>query len=355
MAKERLGEMETVQTGKLHKAGLGWKVLRTGNATWLLVLVLLFLFPTFFPDLFYIRLVNEMLIFGLVALSLDVMLGYTGMLSFMPNTYMGVSAYIIGIFLIHISPESLWIAFLVGIIATSLIALVVGLVQVRIGGLGFALLTVAFGMMFYTIAFKWDAVTGGDNGLMGVPLPNIKFFGVMLGNLGDTSVMYYFSISIVAISYFIARKIVSSPFGAVLEAIREDEELASYIGIDVYKYKLLGWMLSCMLASVSGALFIMYQGYINPDTLGPFCGAGILMMVLLGGLGTLWGPIVGAGIFIFLQDYVSALTQNWEVFVGLIVVLLVLFMPEGIAGIYYHLANRWRESRRHDDNGLANE
>lgn len=300
----------------------------------LLVIVLasLILFPFLTKNLFYIKLVNAMMIYGLLAMSLDFLLGYTGLLSFMHNAYLGISAYIVGIFLINVAPEALWLAILIGLLGTSAIALPVGWIQVRTGGLAFALLTIAFGMMFYTLVWKLD-ITGGSDGLMGVPLPDLKIFGIGLGNLGDPRTMYFFSLVVLIVCYCIAQRLIHSPFGAVLQAIRENEERASFIGYNVHRFKLYGWIISCALASISGALFILYKGYIGPPTMGIFAGAGILMMVLLGGIRTLWGPIVGACIFIYIEDYISTLTVHWKTFVGLIVIFLVLFLPRGIAGL----------------------
>lgn len=304
-----------------------------GIAALLVIVACLALFPFVVTNRFYISLVNEMLIYGLLAMSLDVLLGYTGLLSFMHNAYMGVGAYTVGLFLIHVSPSSVWLAGLAGIVVTLLIALPVGWVQVRTGGLAFALLTLAFGMMFYTIVWKWYDLTGGDDGLMGVPQPDISLGGISLGSSGDPTNMYLFTLFMVLIAFLLTWRIIHSPFGAVLEAIRENEERASFVGINVRRYKLYGWMYACMLASVSGGLFILYRGYIGPTTMSAFAGAGVLMMVLLGGMGSLWGPIVGAGIFLFMQDYISTMTEHWELFVGLVVILLVLFMPRGFAGL----------------------
>jgi branched-chain amino acid transport system permease protein len=302
-----------------------------------LILAVLAAFPFLAKNRFYISLANEMLIYGLLALSLDVMLGYTGLLSFMHNAYLGIGAYIVGIFLIHVSAASLWLAMLVGVTGTCLIALPVGWVQVRTGGLAFALLTLAFGMMFYTIVWKWYAVTGGDDGLMGVPATSVSLAGIVLGKTKDPKVIYLFSLAVVTICFLATRRIIRSPFGAVLEAIRENEERAAFIGIPVRLYKLLGWMLACLLAGVAGSLFVVYKGYIGPITMSAFAGAGVLMMVLLGGMGSLWGPMVGAAIFIFIQDYISTKTEHWEIYLGLVVILLVLFMPKGVAGMGEHL------------------
>ena len=302
-------------------------------AALLVIVACLALFPFVVTNRFYISLVNEMLIYGLLAMSLDVLLGYTGLLSFMHNAYLGLGAYVVGLFLIHVSPSSIWLAGLAGIVVTLLFALPVGWVQVRTGGLAFALLTLAFGMMFYTIVWKWYDLTGGDDGLMGVPHPDISLGGLSLGNSGDPTTMYLFTLIIVLIAFLLTWRIIHSPFGAVLEAIRENEERASFVGINVRRYKLYGWMYACMLASVSGGLFILYRGYIGPTTMSAFAGAGVLMMVLLGGMGSLWGPVIGAGIFLFMQDYISTMTEHWELFVGAVVILLVLFMPRGFVGL----------------------
>ncbi len=300
------------------------------------------LLPFVWSNRFYISLITEIMIYGLLAMSLDVLLGYTGLLSFMHNAYLGIGAYVVGLFLIHVSPTSLWLACLIGIVVTGLIALPVGWIQVRTGGLAFALLTLAFGMMFYTIVWKWYGLTGGDDGLMGVPSPDIQVFGWSVGNAGNPTHMYLLTLFVVAIALVLTRRIIRSPFGAVLEAIRENEERAAFVGIAVRRYKLFGWVLACILAGTSGALFILYKGYIGPTTMSAFAGAGVLMMVLLGGLGTLWGPIIGAGIFIYIQDYISTMTEHWEIFLGLVVIFLVLFMPSGFVG----LGNLFKRLRR---------
>ncbi|MFP3911956.1 MAG: branched-chain amino acid ABC transporter permease [Desulfobacteraceae bacterium] len=309
----------------------------------LIVVACLTLFPFVVTNRFYISLVNEMLIYGLLAMSLDVLLGYTGLLSFMHNAYLGLGAYVVGLFLIHVAPSSLWLALLAGVVVTSVIALPVGWVQVRTGGLAFALLTLAFGMMFYTIVWKWYSLTGGDDGLMGVPHPDIQVLGITLGSSGNPTTMYLLSLCIVFICFLLTWRIIHSPFGAVLEAIRENEERASFVGINVRRYKLYGWMYACMLAGVSGGLFILYRGYIGPTTMSAFAGAGVLMMVLVGGMGSLWGPIVGAGIFIFMQDYISTMTEHWELFVGLVVIILVLFLPRGFIGLGDYLTRFRKE------------
>ncbi len=290
--------------------------------------------PLLLPNKFYLRLINEIMIYGLLAMSLDVLLGYTGLLSFMHNAYLGVGAYATGLLLIHVCPQSLWLGIIGGVLVTMIISLPVGWVQVRTGGLAFALLTVAFGMMFYTVAWKWYDLTGGDDGLMGVPQPDINLFGLKIASSGDAIAIYYFTLIVVLGLFLLTWRIIQSPLGAVLEAIRENEERASFVGINVRRYKLIGWMLACGLAGSAGSLYILYRGYTGPGVMSAFAGAGVLMMVLLGGMGSLWGSFIGAAVFIYMQDYLSTMTEHWEFFVGAVVILLVLFMPEGLAGFY---------------------
>lgn len=309
-------------------------------APYITVAVILLLVPVFVDNKFYLRLLTEMLIYGLLALSLDVLLGFTGLLSFMHNAYLGISAYIVGLFLKLVSPNSMWMAMLAGIIGTGLISVPVGWVQVRTGGLAFALLTIAFGMMFYTIAWKWYSVTGGDDGLVGVPQPDITLFGLHLGSTSSCKTMYLLSLLVVIVCFLLTKRIMNSPFGSVLQAIRENESRAAFVGIPCQRYKLYGWIMACLLAAMAGGLYIIYKGNIGPGTMSAFSGASVLMMVLLGGIGTLWGPILGAGVFIFIHDYLSTLTEHWEIYVGLVVVLLVMFMPSGLAGLIQFLGRK---------------
>lgn len=310
----------------------------------LVLIGILFAVPFFVTNRFYLSLVTEILVYGLLAMSLDVLLGYTGLLSFMHAVYMGIGAYTTGLFLIFIDPTaSIWVLMLLGVFATAVIALPIGWVQVRTGGFAFALLTIAFGMMLYTVVWKARDITGGDDGLIGIPSLNIGLGSWVLGTTKDPTVIYFVILTIVLACFFLTWRIMRSPFGAVLESIRENEERTSFIGINVRRYKLMGWMLACSLAGVSGVLFTLLKCSVSPSMMDSGAGGSVLMMTLLGGMGTLWGPFVGAGIFIFAQDYISTMTEHWMIFLGFILILLVLFMPKGIAGLN---AFSFRKSKR---------
>jgi len=299
-----------------------------------LLLAVLIALPFFVTNRFYLRLATEILIYGLLAMSLDVLLGYTGLLSFMHAAYMGIAAYTVGLFLKYVAPSSsIWILLILGTGVTAMVALPIGWLQVRTGGFAFALLTIAFGMMYYTVVWKARNITGGDDGLIGLPSPEITLGNWVIGSTKDPTTIYLFTLTVVLICFLLTWRIMQSPFGAVLESIRENEERASFVGIHVHRYKLLGWMLACTLAGIAGVLFTLLKCSVSPTMMDPMAGGAVLMMTLLGGLGTLWGPFVGAGIFIFVQDYISTMTEHWMIFLGLVLIFLVLFIPKGIAGL----------------------
>ncbi len=315
---------------------------RKGLIIQVLVLLGLVLLPFVLGNKFYLRLVTEIIIYGLLAMSLDVLLGFTGLLSFMHAAYMGIGAYTVAIFLSYADPgASMWVTFPLAVGVTVVFAFVAGWLQVRTGGFAFALLTVAFGMMYYTAVWKARSITMGDDGLCGLPKPDISIGPLVLGNMNDSHVAYYFTLVVVAACFFLTRRIIRSPFGAVLESIRENTERASFIGINVRNYKLMGWMLACTLAGISGILFTYLKGSVSPTLMDARAGGVVLMMTLLGGMGTLWGAFIGAAAFIFLQDFISGMTENWMVFLGLAVILLTLFMPKGLADLPVRLGRRF--------------
>jgi branched-chain amino acid transport system permease protein len=306
-----------------------------------LVLMVFLLLPLVLTNRFFLRLATEMLIYGLLAMSLDVLLGFTGLLSFMHAAYMGIAAYTVAIFLTYVDPDaSMWVTLPLGVGVTLFLALIIGWLQVRTGGFAFALLTVAFGMMYYTIIWKMRTITCGDDGLCGLPRPDIALGPLVIGNMNSNLTAYFFTLTVVLVCFLLTRRIIRSPFGAVLESIRENAERAAFIGINVRRYKLLGWLLACGLAGISGVLFTYLKGSVSPSVMDAGAGGTVLMMTLLGGMGTLWGSFVGAAVFIFLQDFISTMTEEWMVFLGLAVVLLVLFLPKGLAGLALKLSKK---------------
>jgi len=283
-------------------------------------------------DRFVIYLAMRVMLLAIFALGYNLLLGRTGLLSFGHGALYATGAYGMALVNLHLTQDPL-LGILAGVALATACALIVGFFCVRHTEIYFAMLTLAFGMMFYTVAWKWYDLTGGDDGLMGLPQPDITLFRLNLASSGNSTAIYLFTLAILLLCFLFTWRVIHSPLGAVLEAIRENEERASFVGINVKRYKLIGWMLACGLAGAAGSLYILYRGYTGPGVMGAFEGAGVLMMVLLGGMGTLWGPFIGAALFIVLKDQLSSWTQDWEIFIGAIVILLVLFLPKGVAGL----------------------
>ncbi len=335
-------QLELITMEKKIETQRDWK----GIAIQASVLLALVLLPLVLENRFYLRLVTEITIYGLLAMSLDVLLGFTGLLSFMHAAYMGIAAYSVALFLTYVDPTaSIWLTFPLALAVTVAVAFAAGWLQVRTGGFAFALLTVAFGMLYYTVVWKARSLTCGDDGLCGLPKPDIAVGSLVLGNMNDSQTAYYFTLAVVAACFFLTRRIIRSPFGAVLESIRENPERASFIGINVRFYKLMGWVLACALAGISGILFTYLKGSVSPTLMDARAGGIVLMMTLLGGMGTLWGSFIGAAAYIFLQDFISGMTEDWMVFLGLAVILLTLFMPKGLADLPIRLGRRMIRQR----------
>jgi branched-chain amino acid transport system permease protein len=315
------------------------------NIGLLLLLFLLILFPFAINNRFYVALIADMLTFGLMAMSVDILIGYTGLVPFGHAAYFGLGAYALGLFSVYISSSSIWLLLLVGILVPSIIAIPFGWLQVRLGGIAFALLSMAFSMMFYTFFWKWRNVTGGDDGLPLLELPDIGIGNFVLGSVDNFTVMYFFVLCIVLILFLIVWRVIHSPFGFVLLAIRENEERASFVGINVRRFKLLAFILAGAVAGTAGCLHALHRIHLVPDLLHWSTSGEALIMALLGGVGTLWGPFLGSAVFIFAKDYVSTVTEHWMIFIGLLVILIVYFMPRGLVGLGKYLRRSKEEVR----------
>lgn len=293
-------------------------------------LVLVMLFPLVAPSKFYVNLAAEMLIYGLWALSLDVLIGYTGLVSFGHAAYFGLGVYGTGLLLkkagISIGPA------MGGGIALSLFAaLLVGFLIVRLSGITFAMLTLAFAQMFFTIAWRWSSLTGGDDGVS-VPRPDLEVWGRVV-SLQSSTAYYYFVLALVVGAYAFTYRLVNSPVGAALEAIRENEVRAESIGLASSWYKLTAFTIAGTVAGLAGSLFVMFKGFAAPSLLHWSASGSVLMMAILGGTGTLYGPFAGAALMVFAQDYLSSYTEHWMLPFGLLFILVVRYFRGGLAGM----------------------
>ena len=284
----------------------------------------------------YHALLSEMVIFAVFAIGFNLLLGYTGILSFGHAAYFGLAGYAMGLLLIH-TALPLWAAMLAGVVLAGVAATIIGLLIIRKAGIYFAMLTIAFGQMFFFVAMRWKSVTGGEDGLSDIP--RRTFFGI---DLSSPVRFYYFSAVVCLAAAVVAWRIIHSRFGDVLRAIRENEARCAAIGYDVQRYKLASFVIAALFAAVSGTLYVLLLRYAFPQTMDWVRSGNVVVMSLVGGLGTFSGPIVGATLITFLNNYVSFHTKYWQLVMGVVFVVFVLFFPRGIAGYVLEARRRLR-------------
>lgn len=280
----------------------------------------------------YTGLATRVLVLGLAAMSVNFLLGFTGVLSFGHAAYFGLGAYGAGLLLKYWTPSTP-LAIVVGVLVGTIAAAAVGALIVKLRGIYFAMVTIAFGQMFYFIAFRWSSVTGGDDGLTGWSRAPIDLGFTQLDILHNGIAYYYLVLLIFAVSAIVMALILRSPFGRTLLAIRENERRARFLGIPIERHIWIAFVISCFFASLAGALYALLNNFADPHTLHWTQSGDFVIMAVVGGMRSFWGPLVGAAIFVVLQDYVSSYTQNWMSLIGIFFVLVVLFFPRGVLGI----------------------
>ncbi len=307
---------------------------RSARAITLIVLWLLLLtMPYWMPVIGgYTELASRVLVLGLAAMSVNFLLGFTGVLSFGHAAYFGLGAYGAGLTLKYLVPSTP-LAILVGLGVGTLAAMVIGALIVKLRGIYFAMVTIAFGQVFYFIAFRWSPVTGGDDGLTGWTRLPLQFGTAQIDILGNDKVYYYMVLLIFAVATGAMALLLRSPFGRTLLAIRENEQRARFLGIPIERHIWLAFVISCFFASLAGTLYALLTNFTDPRALHWTLSGNFVIMAVLGGMRSFWGPLVGAAIFVVLQDYVSSHTQNWMFVIGIFFVLIVLFFPRGVLGL----------------------
>jgi len=280
----------------------------------------------------YTELASRVVVMGLAAMALNFLLGFTGTLSFGHAAYFGIGAYGAGMTLKYLAPST-GLGMLIGVAAGTLAAALIGALIVRLRGVYFAMVTIAFGQVFYFIAFRWNTVTGGDDGLTGWRRLPLDLAGIRLDIQNHDTAFYYLALACFALSAGAMALLLSSPFGRTLQAIRENERRARFLGIAVERHLWLSFVISCAFVSLAGTLYALLNNFTDPRALRWDMSGNFVIMAVLGGMRSFWGPLVGAAVFVVLQDYVSSHTENWMSVVGLIFVLVVLFFPRGVLGL----------------------
>ncbi len=284
-------------------------------------IIILLLFPVFLPR-FYVYLASVILLYGLLATSLNLVLGYGGIFQFHHAVFYGVGAYGTTLMLTKSGLPAIF-AFITGPLVSAAFGLVLGIICIRLSRLYFGMLQISLGSLVWAIVYRWYAFTGGDDGIHGIPMPEM---------ISSPKSAFYFTFIITIISLYIMWKIIRSPFGSVLQGIRDNPVRSGMIGINVRRHQLLALVLAGFFAGVAGSLFVVVDNSVFPDMLFWTLSMEIVIMCLLGGWFTFLGPMLGAAVIVGLRTFVSMYTVYWALVLGIIMVLVIFFLPSGILG-----------------------
>ncbi len=308
------------------------------------ILILGMLALPYFLSSYYLGLAIEMMIFALFAMSLDLLVGYAGMASLGHAAYFGVAAYTTGLLALRLG-WNVWLALPAGVLMAALTAALFGLLALRTRGSYFLMITLALSQVAWGIAFGWRTLTGGDDGLPDVPRPALNLPLHLSWSLAGSTAFYYFVLVAITVATLLLIRIVISPFGFALRGIRESEARMLALGYNVWRYKFVAFVLAAVFAGFAGCLYVYYNRFVSPDYLHVARSAEVLLMVILGGAGTLIGPAVGAAVIVLLQNLISAYTERWLLILGIVYVFVALFAPNGLVGVF--LEYRASRIKRH--------
>jgi branched-chain amino acid transport system permease protein len=297
----------------------------------LAALALLALFP-FAGATFYMELVSKVMILAIFALSLDLLVGYTGLVSFGHAAYFGVGAYTLGLLAPKYEAANLWLTLPAAIVLAGLAALAVGALVVRVKGIYFIMVTLAFAQMFYFVFHDTKFGRGSDGISMNFK-PVAAIGGFTPFDLANATHVYYFVFAAMLLVFIFLRVLLRSAFGRALQGIRSNEQRMRSLGFPVYRYKLASFVIAGALAGLAGYLSAMQFGFVNPELLSWHQSGNVLLMLILGGLGSLYGAVVGAFVFVALQEVFSSVTTHWQLLLGGTIILLVIFLPGGLASV----------------------
>ena len=295
------------------------------------VLVLLCLVPLFLPS-YYTGLLTLILIYAIFAMSLDILQGYTGLASLGHAAFLGTAAYIVAIINVKVfHGPHFAVELLAGVLSAGIVAAIFGLIVLRNTGTYLLMILLASSMMLWGIAFKWRSLTGGDDGLPGIARPNLSF---MHWNLHNTTDFYFFVLLFFVIAALLMYLVVRSSFGHTLLGIRESETRMTALGYNVWLQKYIAFIVSGIFAGLAGVMLVYYNGFVSPSELHLVTSAEVLMMVILGGVGTLFGPAIGAAIIILIKNFVSAYTEHWMIILGALYMATIMLAPQGVYRLF---------------------
>jgi branched-chain amino acid transport system permease protein len=284
-------------------------------------IVVLLLFPVFLPR-FYVYLVSIILLYGLLATSLNFVLGYGGVFQFHHAVFYGAGAYGTALMLTKTGLPAVF-AFIAGPLVSAALGFILGVICIRLSKLYFGMLQISLGSLVWAIVYRWYSFTGGDDGIHGIPIPEM---------LSSPKSAYYFTLIVTLVCLVIMWKIVCSPFGSALQGIRDNPVRSEMIGVNVRRHQLLALSIAGFFAGVAGSLFVVVDNTVFPDMLFWTLSLEILIMCLLGGWFTFLGPMLGAAVIVALRTFVSTYTVYWALVLGILMMLVIFFLPNGILG-----------------------
>jgi len=289
-----------------------------------LLAVLLFLLPQFMPR-FYIYLGSLIFAAALLATSLNMVLGFGGMYQFHHAVFYGFGAYALALTATK-SGLPLWAGYVIAPLCSALLGLILGLLTVRLSKLYFGMLQLSLGSLVWALVYRWYSFTGGDDGIHGIPVPEL---------ISSSTGAYYFSLIVAVACLMLMYLMVNSSFGRIFQGIRDNPERCEALGINVRRHQLLGQVIAAFFAGVAGTLFVTVEGSVFPDLMFWTLSLEILIMCLLGGWFVFMGPALGAAIIIILRTFVGIYTEYWTMVLGIVLMLLIFFLPEGVLGLFY--------------------
>jgi branched-chain amino acid transport system permease protein len=313
----------------------------SGPLRWfgLAMLVLAAVFPLLGGP-FYTRLAIETLLLGALALSVDILLGYAGLLSLGQAAYFGLAAYVSALMYLHVT-QSFWLVALAALAAAGLFALILGAVAIRAKGVYFALITFGAAEILSKIAHNTRAI-GGSDGLLGIPVPTIPLAPGLALDLRGNLTFYYAVLVALVLIYVGTRRVLATPFGSVLRAIRHNADRVPYLGYNPFWYKLLAYVMAAEIAAFGGLVYPLLRGFVAPHLFGFEMSTKAVVMSLVGGVGTLLGPLVGSVAITFIESVVGSYTERHLIVLGVIFIVFVMFLPDGLAGLAQRILTRRR-------------
>ena len=322
---------------------------KIANQTWLGQLVIfipywggslfLVVLPFLLPP-YYKILMTRILIFAIFAVSLDIIYGYTGLFSLGHAAFFGVGGYTVGLLMVKYGINSFWIGAPLAILMTLLVAAIFGIIALRVSGIYFLLVTFAMGQLLVSIATKWTflSTSGSTEGVMNILRPSLNISWITW----NITNFYYFVLLIFIICFFVLYRFINSPFGHVLQGIRESEPRMRTLGYNTWLYKYIAFIVAGLFAGIAGVLIAYHDGFMVPASFGVGTSTVVMFMVIIGGAGTLYGPVIGSAILILVEFIASTYTpEHWPLILGVFFVLIIMYAKKG--GVAVHISKFWQK------------